>query len=138
MIQKKRVLCAGTFDHFHLGHQFYLWTALTPDSQLTIIVARDATVKRLKGFLPDQGETERLARLEAEFKGFPVRVRLGRADQDFLKTVQEENPDIIRLGYDQRISETFLKNAFPKIDIERAEAFAPEFFKSRYFRATEK
>jgi bifunctional ADP-heptose synthase (sugar kinase/adenylyltransferase) len=38
------VMCFGTFDIFHPGHEFYLREAQKFASKMTIVIARDARV----------------------------------------------------------------------------------------------
>ncbi|MGD1075360.1 MAG: adenylyltransferase/cytidyltransferase family protein, partial [Thermodesulfovibrionales bacterium] len=47
-----RVVCAGTFDHLHPGHLNFLEQASALGNELIVIVARDETVKRIKGIAP--------------------------------------------------------------------------------------
>ena len=130
-----KILTAGTFDYFHIGHQYYLYMALAKAQQMTIIVARDKTVARVKGSFPQNDETARLAKVEQEFQDFQrVKVRLGREDGDFLKTLKEENPDILWLGYDQKFRAE--KGAIPPhIKIKKGVPYQPNFFKSSRFKS---
>ena len=60
MQKKLKVLAFGTFDLLHEGHEFYLREAKKLGNKLAVIVARDLNVWRAKGYLPKQGEKERL------------------------------------------------------------------------------
>ncbi len=131
-----KLLCAGTFDYFHLGHQWTLWQAVSRAEALSggllVVVARDATVRRLKGFWPAGDEQERWQRVQTEMERVPwVRVRLGRADGDFVRLLEEEAVTAIWAGYDQRIPEMVAQ----KWLVERSEAYHPRYFKSSYFRS---
>jgi len=122
------ILLFGTFDHLHPGHAFVMGEALRRGN-VTVIVARDRNVKRIKGRLPDQLEGERV---HAIAKAFPsTRVVLGD-EKDFLQPILEHHPDLILLGYDQQlpgsISEEQLKRM--GIAIERLPAYEPEKHKS--------
>lgn len=124
-----KLLIAGTFDNFHVGHQWLIWSAYQKGSELVIIVARDETVAHIKQREPKNNEQSRLARIEQEIQGYPnIKVRLGRADQDFMVTIAEETPDMIYLGYDQQFNADSVN-----ILTERATAYAPDFFKSSKF-----
>ena len=136
-MSKKRttILIAGTFDNFHVGHQFLCWQAYNEvesrgkDSLLTIIIARDKTVERIKKHKPKNEEPVRLRRLKQEFEHFDgVKIRLGRQDADFWKTVQEVNPQKILLGYDQKFDNGAFGKIFPDILVERCPAYAPGVF----------
>ncbi|MCK5460432.1 adenylyltransferase/cytidyltransferase family protein [Candidatus Gracilibacteria bacterium] len=134
----KKILVAGTFDRFHVGHQYFLWTAKGLAQEMVVIIARDTNVLRFKKHRSKYSETFRLNRIKKELKiknisqDF-VKVRLGREDANFWETIEEENPDMIYLGYDQRFDEEFCQKQFPFIEIKRAESYFPEFFKSSRF-----
>jgi len=129
----QKLFVAGTFDRFHTGHQFFLWQASGMCEQLVIIVARDKTVHRIKGRPSHHDEEARLQRIKNE--NIPhTSVRLGREDGDFFQTLQEESPDGLLLGYDQRFDEEKAKDIFPELLIIRAEAYKPEHFKSSKYR----
>ncbi len=100
--------------------------------ELVIIIGREGTVERIKGRKPRHSENQRLERIQAENIN-RTRVRLGREDGDVWKTIQEESPDGILLGYDQQFDETQCRERFPNIQILRAEPYAPEHFKSSKF-----
>ncbi|MBT4120164.1 MAG: adenylyltransferase/cytidyltransferase family protein [Candidatus Peribacter sp.] len=120
-----KVLTFGTFDHLHPGHEAYLNEA-SSKGDLFIIIARDAHVEEIKGIAPDQSESERLSALKAAFPD--AYIQLGDAD-DYLKPVRDISPDIIVMGYDQKlppgISESDLE-----CSIEVAKPYKPEEHKS--------
>ncbi|MDX1611992.1 MAG: adenylyltransferase/cytidyltransferase family protein [Candidatus Thermoplasmatota archaeon] len=102
-----RVMAAGVFDLLHTGHLHYLQQAKAMGDELIVVVARDASVRSRK-HPPITPEEMRLALVDA-LK--PVdRAILGHEDDHF-KTVEELEPDIIALGYD---------------DYHKAEAVADE------------
>jgi FAD synthetase len=127
----KRVLCAGTFDHLHPGHVDFLEQAKTLGDELIVIVARDENVKRIKGIKP---EPENLRKLNLEKTGIPDRVVLGNLDKDPLSILNELLPDIVALGYDQRVSEENIKAILPDCIVIRLKPFHPERFKSSFYR----
>lgn len=129
-----KVLIAGTFDNFHVGHQWLIWSAVQQGNAVTIIVARDATVEKLKQQAPRNQESERLQRVQNEVAHLKhVMPRLGRADADFWQTIEESNPEKILLGYDQHLDETQLSKRFPQIKVQRCDAYQPKWFKSSKF-----
>jgi len=73
----KRVLCCGTFDYLHPGHESFLKQAAKLADELVVVVARDENVKRLKGRSPDHKEEVRRARVEG--LGIAQKVQLGYA-----------------------------------------------------------
>ncbi|HXX57467.1 MAG TPA: adenylyltransferase/cytidyltransferase family protein [Thermodesulfovibrionales bacterium] len=129
----KRVVCAGTFDHLHPGHIDYLLQAKALGDELVVIVARDETVARIKGIRPEHDENRRKTDVEAT--GIPMRVVLGNLEQDLFFILGELAPDIIALGYDQRVSEEDLKTQVPACTVVRLKPFHPDRFKSSFYRA---
>jgi FAD synthetase len=120
-----RVLVFGTFDTFHPGHMFFLQEA-KKRGELHIVVARDANVERIKGRLPEQSEKERLSVIQTQCPfAHPT---LGN-ESDFLTPLREINPDIILLGYDQKLPPGVSEDTIACF-IERLPAFKPEHFKS--------
>lgn len=132
-MKKKRVVCAGTFDHLHLGHANFLKQAKALGDELIVIVARDENVRRIKNILPEHNENER--RESVEKTDIPDKVTLGYTDKDIFKILEDLKPDIIALGYDQRVSEDKLKERLPKCKIVRLKPFKPDKYKSSYYRA---
>lgn len=101
---------------------------------MSIIVARDKTVKQIKSMEPKNQELNRLKRVQTEISSVPdAQARLGREDADFWETIREENPDKILLGYDQHVQESQILEHFPELKIERCTAYKPDFFKSSKF-----
>lgn len=123
-----KAVAFGTFDGFHPGHKFYLDEAATR-GELTVIVARDATVLKVKGRLPQNDEETRLAELKAAgYNAF-----LGGAGDKYA-LLSEIRPDVICLGYDQQAFTDALPAALAerglRAEIVRINAFHPEKYKS--------
>lgn len=101
-MKMKRVLAAGVFDLLHYGHIKYLEEAKKlggPDAKLTVIVARDETVRRMKGQDPVIPEDQRRATVEA--LKVVDEALLGFEDLDLDRVIQQVKPDIIAVGHDQ-------------------------------------
>lgn len=97
-------------------------------------MARDKTVERIKGQTTKNKEELRLRRVQQEVGAFEnIKIRLGHPAGDFWHTIKEVNPNLILLGYDQKLNEQELKQRFPNITVERCSAYQPEFFKSSKF-----
>ena len=94
-----KVLTFGTFDHLHPGHIAYLSEAAGM-GDLTIIVARDRNVEHIKGAAPQGLEQDRLLALEEVFPD--ATVVLGDSE-DYLRPVRDAAPDVIVMGYDQKL-----------------------------------
>ncbi len=96
------MLASGVFDLLHLGHVKFLEEAKKAggkNAELLVIVARDSTVERLKGWKPVMPEDQRRALVES------LRVVdeavLGLEEFDIGDVIDRVKPDVIALGYDQ-------------------------------------
>ena len=128
-----RILLFGTFDHLHPGHEFLMREAMKR-GDVTVIIARDANVRRIKGRDPLLSED---ARAKALTKSFPkISVLLGDPD-DFLRPVRSVQPDLILLGYDQKLPPGVREEDLP-CSTERLPAYKPEKFKSSLRRGEAK
>lgn len=92
----KRVVAQGTFDLLHPGHLHYLREAKAMGDELHVVVARGDNVTHKPGpIVPDGQRTEMVGALD------PVdHARLGHPDDIFVP-IEEIEPDVIALGYDQ-------------------------------------
>ena len=128
MENAKRVLAFGTFDGLHPGHRHYL-SAADRHGDLTVVVARDATVEKVKGRLPIRPEDERLrALLEAGYHA----VLGSRGDK--YAVLRTFKPEVICLGYDQVAFTDGLREACEKEGLDcrivRIPAYKPHLYKS--------
>lgn len=121
----------GTFDTLHPGHLSFFKQARKYGDYLTIVVARDINVKKIKGRLPKNNEKVRIKRLKA--KKTADKVILGQI-RDPYKVIRLERPNIICLGYDQRSFDKNLKKLFPKIKVIRLKSYKPNIYKSSLIR----
>ncbi len=130
----KKVMCTGTFDILHPGHIDYFKQAKKHGDYLIVVVARDSSA-RAEGKTLSLGERERLARVKKE----PLvdKAILGN-EGDKLAIVEQEKPDVICLGYDQRIDEEKLRKALGLRGltplIVRANPHHPEKYKSSFYK----
>ncbi|MCD6434252.1 MAG: FAD synthase, partial [Candidatus Diapherotrites archaeon] len=119
----RRVLCFGTFDLLHEGHEFFLKKAKELGDKLIVVVARDSNVEKIKGSKPWENEATRLAKVSS--LPFVDSAILGKENfSERFKIIAEQKPDIIALGYDQEISEDELRKHF-KGRIVRLKAYKP-------------
>jgi cytidyltransferase-like protein len=130
------VITFGTFDHFHPGHEVYLLQAKQYGDYLITIIARDRTVERIKGNLPEHDEDERLLSL-TEFGQIDI-VELWDSEDPYT-CLRTYKPQVICLGYDQHSFDTWLRkrcdtNNLKDTTILRLQSFEPEKRKSSYFR----
>ncbi len=130
--KKKRVVCAGTFDHLHPGHIDFLKQAKALGDELIVIVARDENVQKIKGIKP---ENEDYRKASLEKSGIPDRVVLGNLGVNPLSILSELLPDVVALGYDQRVSQKDIESILPGCEVVRMKPFHPDLFKSSFYRS---
>ncbi len=121
----------GTFDYLHAGHENLFIQARELGNEIVAIIARDKTVRNIKGEIPDHDEKERLENLKNT--GWAEFVVLGNP-KDKTKVIKEYRPDIIALGYDQfaftyRL-EKFLMEISLDAKIVRLKPYRPDMYKS--------
>ncbi len=124
-------MCFGTFDLLHLGHLSYFEQAKKHGDYLIVVIARDKTKRRQKKRIIFS-ERERLKMVQS-LKAVDEAV-LGNVD-NHLKIVLVKKPDILCLGYDQKINKKELRrrlaenNFYPAII--RIKAYQPQHQKSK-------
>ena len=96
----KKVLVFGTFDIFHYGHLQLLKQAKKLGDQLTVVIARDENVIKIKKIKPYHTEKERMEIMKS-LKMIDSAI-LGDK-KDVYKVIKQEKPDVIALGYDQNV-----------------------------------
>ena len=114
MVGRKRkvVLASGNFDLLHLGHVKYLEEAKEAggeNAKLIVIVARDSTIKKMKGRKPVMPEDQRRSLVES-LKVVDEAI-LGYEELDIGKVLEKIGPDIIAVGHDQGSIEGSVRKA---------------------------
>lgn len=129
-MNNKKVLVFGTFDHFHPGHLYFLKQAHKLGGFLTVIVARDNNVKKIKGQKPDNLEEVRLKTIQK--LDFVNKAFLGEENLDNkYNIIKKIKPDIIALGYDQKnFTKDLPKYIGENTEIVRLKPFKPDKYKS--------
>jgi FAD synthetase len=90
------VVATGTFDLLHPGHVLYLERSKILGDELVVIVARDVNVRhKPKPVLPEEQRRKMVQSLTAVDRAI-----LGE-ENDIFRTIEQLNPDIITLGFDQ-------------------------------------
>ncbi len=102
----RRVVATGTFDIIHPGHIYYLEESGKLGNELHVIVARDANVRHKPR--PVIGEAQRLRVVRA--LRMVDSARLGH-ETDMFRPVEEIDPAVITLGFNQHFSEDELAKA---------------------------
>jgi FAD synthetase len=105
-----KVMATGTFDLLHMGHIFYLREAKKLGDTLIVVVATDATVRKLKHdpITPQEIRVNLIKELKMVDEAY-----LGHED-DMYRIVEEIKPDIIALGFDQVHNDSTIKNELKK------------------------
>lgn len=98
-------MASGTFDLLHLGHIYYLKEAKKLGDELVVVVACDATVRKMKHepVTPEKMRVDIINELQVVDEAV-----LGKED-DMFDIVEQIQPDIIAIGYDQIHNEEKLK-----------------------------
>jgi FAD synthetase len=105
-----KVMATGTFDLLHMGHIYYLKEAKKLGDILAVVVATDATVRKLKHdpITPQEIRVSLIKELKIVDEAY-----LGH-EQDMYTIVEEIKPDIIALGFDQIHDADTIKNELKK------------------------
>ena len=106
--KKTRIMVFGTFDGLHPGHLNFFKQAknFMKNSFLIVSIARDKNVLRIKGKYPDKNERKRMALVK---KCQLVDQVVLSGLEDHLPHIVRMRPDIITLGYDQKVYTKNLK-----------------------------
>jgi len=131
----KKVMCAGTFDIIHPGHLYYLSEAKKYGDRLIVVVARDKTSQAFKGNNPAHSEKERLEAVR--MLKIVDKAVLGNEGNIF-DIIEEIKPDVICLGYDQKVQKQQLEDELNKrrikADVVRIGAYMPSVYKTSKLR----
>ena len=127
----KKVMCTGTFDVIHPGHLYYFSEAKKYGNKLIVVVARDETSNTFKGRKPMHNEKDRLEAVRTlEIVDESI---LGNNGNIF-DIVEKIKPDVICLGYDQKVQKNELEDELKKRNIKaeviRIISYLPDTYKS--------
>ena len=110
-----RVVAQGTFDLIHPGHVHYLREAAAMGDELHVIVARRENVTHKDPpILPNRQRRDVVAALEMVDDA-----RVGHPSDIFVP-IEELDPDVIALGYDQHHDESSIEDALAERGIDCA------------------
>lgn len=116
-----RVMATGVFDLLHIGHLHYLEEARDMGDELVVVVATDETVRQRKHspIMPEEMRRELVAALK------PVDRAVVGHSGDMFRIVEELQPDVIALGYDQEVEglQQELRERGLSIEVRRCTRF---------------
>ena len=126
--KKTKVMVFGTFDIIHKGHIHMLKEAKEYGDILVVVLARNQTIKRIKR--RDPLNNEMIRKLNIEKLNIADKVLFGDLKNRY-KRIQEEKPDIIALGYDQKaFVDKLAENIDDNTQIVRLAPYNPHLYKT--------
>jgi len=129
----KKGLLFGSFDHFHLGHQWVLNQAKKMCDHLTVIVALDESIQRRKHRTPTHALDQRIKAVKESAladEAYP-----GDAQEGDWSIFQHNPIDVVFVGYDQHELLAALKQIQPvySFQIVQLESYHPDRYKSSLY-----
>ncbi|PIP23626.1 MAG: FAD synthase [Candidatus Nealsonbacteria bacterium CG_4_10_14_0_2_um_filter_38_17] len=135
----RKVLVFGTFDGLHQGHLCFFKQAGKKGDYLIVVVARDITVKKVKNHLPIRNEKRRLK--EVQQCKLVNEAILGHKNNPY-RIIEEINPDVICLGYDQKTFTKDLSKELRKMGLKtkiyRMNSYKPKKLHSMFINKNER
>ena len=119
------VMCFGSFDVLHPGHMYYLREAKKFGDKLIVVVAKESTIKKIKGKEPKYSERERLEHVRDV--NYVDKAVLGY-EADPYEIIEEINPDVICLGYDQ---DSYSENLAEKL---KERGMSPKIYRLKPYK----
>ena len=101
----RRIVATGTFDILHPGHLYYLEESKKLGDELFVIVARDTNVKhKPRPVIPEEHRLAMVAALK------PVDHAILGDKTDMFRPIEEIQPEIITIGFNQLFNEQKLED----------------------------
>ncbi len=118
-----RVMTTGVFDLLHPGHVHMLEEAAKLGDELVVVIARDESVQKEKHapITPEDHRQHMVAALK------PVDMAVLGHRGDYYRIVEELQPDIFALGFDQAYDETKVQGEFDKRGINCQVVRLPQY-----------
>ncbi|MDX9913348.1 MAG: DNA alkylation repair protein [Candidatus Moranbacteria bacterium] len=129
----KKVMVFGTFDIFHKGHISFLKQAIVYGDYLIVVVARDKTVRAVKGAWSQNKEDNRLQTIKDS--SLASEVVLGSQTNKY-SAIKKYQPDVICLGYDQKFFIDNLREELKKIDLEKTKIIKLKPYKPGIYKSS--
>ena len=129
----KKVVAMGSFDILHCGHLVYLRSAKKLGNYLVVIVARNSNIRKIKGREPIFDEKAR-REIVGSLKMVDKAVIGHRGD--IYEILKEIRPDIIALGYDQKVNLDLLKRKLNKFGLKTRIVRIRKYIDGKYFKSS--
>jgi len=132
------IIAFGTFDLLHYGHIKMLEKAKElggKKAELIVVVARDESVLKTKGHYPIFPSDQRLKLIQS--LKMVDKAILGYKGEDYLKVIEDLNPNIIVLGYDQPFGVMELHDTLLKREVD-AKVVRLEKYGDRLYNSSSK
>ena len=112
-----RILATGTFDLLHPGHLLYLESSKKLGDELVVIVARDVNIKhKPKPIVPEDQRLKMVQALEV------VDLAILGDENDIFRPIEQLQPDIITLGFDQHFDPVTLEKEMARRNLRPTAA----------------
>lgn len=114
-----RVMAQGTFDILHPGYLHYFRESATLGTDLAVVISRDSRMRDRKDlYMDEESRRQVVAALEM------VDQAMFGSEGDIFETVEQIDPGIITLGYDQQfridtLEQQLADAGFTGIDVVR-------------------
>ncbi|OGL72326.1 hypothetical protein A3D72_01495 [Candidatus Uhrbacteria bacterium RIFCSPHIGHO2_02_FULL_57_19] len=125
----RTVMAFGAFDLIHPGHLRFLREARRRGDRLVAVVARDESVRRLKGRAPTFNEGERMEIVGA--LRWVDKVVLGDRAGEWT-VIRRIKPDILCVGYDQDPQHPALRHQLAALKKKPRIVHLPKFRVQRH------
>ncbi|KKR05401.1 MAG: cytidyltransferase-like protein, FAD synthetase [Candidatus Peregrinibacteria bacterium GW2011_GWC2_39_14] len=131
MTQIRKVMVFGTFDILHAGHENMFKQARELGGYIIAVIARDSTVKKIKGRATINNESQRIKNLKKT--ELIDKIVLGDENDKYF-AIKKYRPNIIALGYDQFAFTYGIKSLIIQLkldaSIHRLKPYRPDVYKS--------
>ena len=118
----RRVVATGTFDILHPGHLYYLEESAKHGDELYVIVARDVNVRhKPRPVIPEEQRVCMVRALR------PVKKAVLGDITDMFRPIEEINPDVITLGFNQHFEEDRLRDELRSRNLKADVVRIPEY-----------
>jgi len=98
--KKTIILCGGTFNKIHPGHEYFLKRSKSFGNKLYVVIANDKNNKKPNAI------SAKIRKKQLEKLKIADKIIVGYADR-WERVLDKFKPDIVTLGYDQKMNKEF-------------------------------